>query len=310
MIDTGAAWNLIKQKVLNPEVPINCQNEIKRTEINDLPLYTIGQVKINVFSYSTIFNIIPNEVPVEEDGVLGSDFFQDNSVNINYTSECLDIENHCYPCKSINTFTIPARTVTTFYVNIKYTEESEGYVPRLHIQDGVYLGDAVVKNHKGKAYLKCSNTNEIPITLSVPIVNLEDFEEQECYKQIENVHNFKQTNNEDLSNKILNNCLRTDNSWINTCKFYNVRDEDRVESIKKLLRLDHLNQGEYEHVQKLIKYNADRFQIPREPLEATNVFTTFNAYCRWLRFFQDNIDFPLLTKKKLRDKSTNYWKMK
>ena len=80
-------------------------------------------------------------------------------------------------------FTIPARTVTTFYVNIKNTEKSKGYVPRLHIQDGVYVGDAVVKNDKGKAYLKFANTNEILITLSVPIVNLEDFEEQECYKQ-------------------------------------------------------------------------------------------------------------------------------
>ena len=47
-----------------------------------------------------------------------------------------------------------------------------------HIQDGVYVGVAVVKNHKGKAYLKFANTNEMPITLSVPIVNLEDFEEQ------------------------------------------------------------------------------------------------------------------------------------
>ena len=190
MIDTGAARNLIKKKLLNPGVPINSQNVWKLTGINDSPLYTLGQVKINIFGYPTIFNIIPNEVSVEEDGVLGSEFFQDNSVNINYTSKCFENENHCYPFKSTNRFTIPARKVTTLYVQIKNTEKSEGYIPRLHIQDGVYVGDAVVKNHKGKAYLKFANTNEIPITLSVPIVNLEDFEEQECYKQIEKLHNF------------------------------------------------------------------------------------------------------------------------
>ena len=200
---------------------------MKLTGINDLPLYTLGQVKINIFGYPTIFNIIPNEVLVEKDGVLGLEFFQDNSVNINYTSKCLEIENHCYPFKSTNTFTIRARTIT-FYVNIKNTEKSEGYVPRLHIQDGVYVGDAVVKNHKGKAYLKFANTNEIPITLSVPIVNLEDFEEQECYKQIEKLHNFEQSINEDLSSKILNNFLRSDSYLINSCKIYNVTDEDRV----------------------------------------------------------------------------------
>ena len=111
----------------------------------------------------------------------------------------------------------------------------------------------------------------MPKTLSVPIVNLIDFEEQECYKKIENLNNFKQTSSEDLSSKILNNFLRTDNSLINSCKFYNVTDEDRVECIKKLLQLNHLNQNEYKHVEKLIKNNADRFQIPGEPLEATNV---------------------------------------
>ena len=69
-----------------------------------------------------IFNIIPNDVLVQEDGVLGSEFFQDIDININNTPKCLEIENHCYPFKSINTLTIPARTVEKFYVRIKNTE--------------------------------------------------------------------------------------------------------------------------------------------------------------------------------------------
>ena len=56
------------------------------------------------------------------------------------------------------------------------------------------------------------------------------------------------------------------NPLINSCKFYNVTDEDIVECIKKLLRLDHLNEDEYEHVKKLIKNSAERFEIPGEPL--------------------------------------------
>ena len=42
MINTGAARNLIKQKVLNLKVPINSQNVLKLTGINDLPFYTLG----------------------------------------------------------------------------------------------------------------------------------------------------------------------------------------------------------------------------------------------------------------------------
>ena len=118
----------IKQKVLNPDVPINKQNVLKLTGIN-LPLYILGQIKLNIFVCLKIFKIIPNEVPVEEDRVLGSEFFQDNNVNINYTSKCLEIENYCYPLESTNTLIIPARTFITFYVQIKDTEKSEGYIP-------------------------------------------------------------------------------------------------------------------------------------------------------------------------------------
>ena len=49
MIDTGAVRNLIKQKVLNPDVPINSQNVLKLTRINNLPPYTLGEVKNKQF---------------------------------------------------------------------------------------------------------------------------------------------------------------------------------------------------------------------------------------------------------------------
>ena len=80
MIDTDAARNLIKQKILNSDVPINKKNVLKLTGINDFPLYISGKIKINIFGCPTIFIIMPNEVPVEEDGVLGSEVFQDNNV--------------------------------------------------------------------------------------------------------------------------------------------------------------------------------------------------------------------------------------
>ena len=88
--------------------------------------------------------------------------------------------------------------------------------------------------------------------------------------------------------------LRTDNSLINSCKFYNVTDEDRVECIKKLLPLDHLNQDKYEHVEKLITNNADKFQIPGEPLEATNVLQHWIPTADDSPIFSRQYRFPLV----------------
>ena len=68
--------------------------------MNSVPVYTLGQIKLNIFGYPTIFNLIPNSVPVEADGVQGSEFFTDNYVNINYTWKYLEIHNNKYPFRN------------------------------------------------------------------------------------------------------------------------------------------------------------------------------------------------------------------
>ena len=89
MIDTGAGRNLIKQNAVNPKLPIDEKIALKLTGINNLPLFTMGQVQINILGYPAILNLIPNEVPIHKDGVLGSEFFRENKVNINHVSKCL-----------------------------------------------------------------------------------------------------------------------------------------------------------------------------------------------------------------------------
>ena len=192
MIDTDAARNLIKQNSVNPNLPIDEKIVLNLTGINILLLFTMGQIQINILRYPTILNIIPNEVPIDEDGVLGSEFFRENKVNINYVSKCLEIQNKLYPFESTQILIIPARTVTTFYVPIENTEKSEGYVPRLHFGEGIYAGDGIVKNCNDKAYIKFANTNEISVTISIPAITSEGFEErdfQNVTSQTNNLNN-------------------------------------------------------------------------------------------------------------------------
>ena len=161
---------MIKQNAVNTKLPLYEKIVLKLTEINNLPLFTIGQVQINILGYPTILNIIPNEVPIDEDGVLGSEFFRENKVNINSVSKFIEIQNKLYLFESTQILTVPARTVTTFYILIKNNEKSEGYIPRLHIGEGIYAGDAIVKNCKGTTYIKFANENEIPLTISITTI--------------------------------------------------------------------------------------------------------------------------------------------
>ena len=89
VINTGTGRNWIKLNIIEYDIEIN-QNEILRlTGISNVPVYTLGQITLIIFGYPTILNLKTNSVPVEEDGVLGSEFFIDNDVNINYISKCL-----------------------------------------------------------------------------------------------------------------------------------------------------------------------------------------------------------------------------
>ena len=81
---------------MNPKLPIDEKIVLKLTGINNLPLFTMGQIHINILGYPTILNIIPNEVPIDEDGVLGSEFFRENKVILNYVSKCLEMQNKLY----------------------------------------------------------------------------------------------------------------------------------------------------------------------------------------------------------------------
>ena len=71
---------------------------------------------------------------------------------------------------------IPERKISDFYVRIENSEHKQGFIPRLQLCNGVYLGNAiVVSNNNNKAYMKIFNTNTQPQKLTIPTVELIDF---------------------------------------------------------------------------------------------------------------------------------------
>ena len=93
---------------------------------------------INIFGYLTTLNIIPNEVPIEHDRILGTEFFRNNNAKINYAEKQLEINNEVYPFEMQETILVPARTISDFYVRIKKNEQKQGFIPQLHLCNGVY----------------------------------------------------------------------------------------------------------------------------------------------------------------------------
>ena len=78
---------------------------LKLTGINEPPIFTLGQITINIFDYLTTLNIIPNEVPIELNCVLGTEFFRNNNAKINYPEKQLEMNNKAYPFEIQETIT-------------------------------------------------------------------------------------------------------------------------------------------------------------------------------------------------------------
>ena len=186
MIDTGAGSNLIKQQAVKTNVKINKYECLKHTGINEHPVFTLGQITIDIFGYLTNLNIIPNEVPIEHNGLLGTEFFRSKNAKINYAEKQLEINNEVHPFEMRETILVPARTISDFYVRIKNSKQKQGFIPQLHLCNGVYLGNAIVSNNNNKAYMKIFNTNTQPQRLTIPTVELIDFEEVSIHDNISN----------------------------------------------------------------------------------------------------------------------------
>lgn len=135
------------------------------------------------------------------------------------------------------------------FVRVGNTLET-GYVPRIPFPDGIYAGEALVKNTDGKAYLYAINTLDKDVKVDVPVISLYPF---------------------DMSTD--ENDQKNENSAIGKAKIHSIPSrtrENRVENVINLLRLDHLNDEERNAVSALVAENVDLFHLPGEPLRSTS----------------------------------------
>ena len=241
IIDTGAGSNLIKQKAVKTRVKINKSERLKLTSINEHPVFTFGQITINIFGYLTALNIIPNEVPIKHDGILGSEFFRNNDAKINYTEKQFEINNEIYPFEMQESILIPARTIPDFYVRIKNNQQQQGFIPQLHLCNGVYLGNAIVSNNNNKAYMKIFYTDTQPQNLTKPTVELIDFEEILIHeeKQTDTKRNLEDRKEFNFSQQNFNDFINQIPKVKDCYQSFNISNKNRENYIKELLRLDH-----------------------------------------------------------------------
>ncbi|KAI4475314.1 hypothetical protein M0802_015209 [Mischocyttarus mexicanus] len=153
---------------------------------------------------------------------------------------------------------------------------------RQRLPKGVYAGEALVENKNGKAYFKFHNTTSRFVSLKIPKLELLAY----SIGTLPNLACDSYKSLSEIENSDLNECLHTlyniskstsaDTSHTSKSPESPISPAPlRAVSVKKLLRLEHLNTEEAESVSKLIGKNADIFHLRGEPLSCTDILKHF-----------------------------------
>lgn len=239
MVDSGSEINLIKVGQFSDNLPIDPSVSLRLCGISSDPVETQGEVTIRIADKPVQFHIVQENFPIQQSGILGSQFLRQNSVNLDYLNKRLQLQNMFIPFDEPEKITVHARTANPFHVKIANPEIQKGYVPPLRVCKGIFVGNAIVSNDKGRAYLRIFNTTNEDLDIEVPTIRLEEFEQDT-------------------------------NDSTPTLVHEETTEDERYQKILKTLRLDHLYPQERNYIERLVKQNSDRFHLPEDPLQETD----------------------------------------
>ncbi|KYN38911.1 hypothetical protein ALC56_06910, partial [Trachymyrmex septentrionalis] len=175
LIDSGSGPNIIKKRFLKPNVPVNRNEILKLTGITTHHVFTLELGQVDILGRPVMFHLVGDEFPIPQDGI-GTDFFNQFKANVNYKTNHLEWDDIRLPFESKEILTIPARANSQLYIQIP-NPGLKGYVPKLNLAEGVYLGNTLITVRDRKAYLWVINTTEEDYDVSLPTIQIFDFNE-------------------------------------------------------------------------------------------------------------------------------------
>ncbi|KAJ8677516.1 hypothetical protein QAD02_013303 [Eretmocerus hayati] len=208
------------------------------TGITKNSIDTAGSTEITLFNQPSKFQVVTHELPTDAKGILGVEFFKDQGAEIsfNHNSPVTSSEpirpvyfKNFSPSNVSNKFkTEPrvyyfkARTRTQIDIDLFPTELNTGYLQKITAPNEVFVGEAAVTNNSQKAHIFAVNASESDVEISIPPQKLLP------YDLAEESEDFLESSDSEVEQS--------------------EREKPRLERIIELLRLDHLNGEEREHV--------------------------------------------------------------
>ncbi|EFN88563.1 hypothetical protein EAI_12014, partial [Harpegnathos saltator] len=84
LVDSGSGPNIIKQSCLESDIWVNKNEILKLSGITTHHVTTLGLALIDILGCPVSFHLMEDNFPIPQDRILGSDFFKQFQVNVNY----------------------------------------------------------------------------------------------------------------------------------------------------------------------------------------------------------------------------------
>lgn len=177
-MDTGSDVNMIKLSELQKDVLVDESTVYELTGINSRPVFTIGTVVLTIQleskNITATFQVMHDDFPIHEAGILGAPFLRENGVSINFKTSTLSIEvsgrpESPEPPKVPQTIIIQPRSETLIPV---VTDKEDGTTLLIHAQTigekGILLGNIANNINEGQILVTVINTSEGYIEICPP----------------------------------------------------------------------------------------------------------------------------------------------
>lgn len=164
LIDSGADISLIKQ-AFAPELGINSNDITSLTGIGKGEIRTLGSLRLSMNFKSNLkidhtIHVVGNDFPIEEDGILGRDFFNKHSVDIRYSNNELGIAGHSvkFTNETRSHIVLPARSETVIEIGTPTNDLM--ICLATEIRTGIYTPHTLIQPIDNKASILVANTLE------------------------------------------------------------------------------------------------------------------------------------------------------
>ena len=137
---------------------------------------TQGSVIINYNGNKIKFHLVRGNFPIKPCGILGMQFLRENSATMSFSNKEIILQIKSANLVPTEVIELPARTRKLITLHVNNYSPKEGYLRKIDAGTGIFLGENLVKSEKGIVKIFAINSNLHDIKLTIPPVELEEFE--------------------------------------------------------------------------------------------------------------------------------------